>query len=77
MIGIGAFFIAIGLAALGWDRMEKKAYDDYLSKLEDAREFLTHWPERPQFQGLPTGGWIAVTVGTLLIITGVVLLFSG
>ncbi len=76
MIGIGALFVILGLIAIGWGKWEENAYDNYLSKLDDAREFLTHWPERPAPQGLTTGGWISVAVGTLLIIMGIVFLLS-
>ncbi len=74
IIGIGALFILVGLIAIGWGRREESTYNNYLSRLDDAREFLTHWPERPAPQGLLAGGWISVAVGMILIIMGLAFL---
>jgi hypothetical protein len=76
IIGIGALFIIVGLIAFGWGRREESTYNNYLSHLDDVREFLTHWPERPEPQGLFVGGWISVAVGLLLIILGLAFLLS-
>ncbi len=75
-LGVGVLFIFMGFIAVGWGRWEQKTYDDYLSKLEDVREYLTHWPERPQPQGLLAGGWISVALGAVLVIVGLVLMLS-
>ena len=63
---MGGVFILLGLAAMFWDRRESKSYYDSLSSRPDSREFMDHWPPRPQFGALKAGGWIAVAVWTML-----------
>ena len=70
LIGMGALFILFGLAAIIWGRSEEKSYYDSLSTHTDTREFLEHWPQRPQFGALKIGGWIAIAVGLVMTIMG-------
>lgn len=77
LIGMGALFILLGLAAIIWGRSEEKSYYDSLSSRTDAREFLEHWPQRPQFGALKIGGWIAIAIGALMAVMGGALLLWG
>ena len=70
LLVIGGLFIFIGLAAIIWDRREERNYYDSLSSRPDTREFLEHWPQRPQFGALQIGGWIAMVIGVLMIVMG-------
>jgi len=70
LIGMGCLFILLGLAAFIWDKKEEKGYYDSLSSRPDTREFLEHWPQRPQFGALKIGGWITITIGILMVIMG-------
>ncbi len=70
LLGMGGLFILLGLAAIIWGRSEEKSYYDSLSTRADEREFLEHWPPRPQFGALKIGGWIASAIGVLLIVMG-------
>lgn len=70
LMGIGGFFILLGLAAIIWDRKEEKGYYDSISSRPDTREFLEKWPPRAQFGALKFGGWISITIGTLMLIIG-------
>ncbi len=70
LIGMGGLFILLGLAAFIWGKREEKSYYDSLSSRPDTREFLEHWPQRPQFGALKIGGWIAITIGILMIVMG-------
>ena len=70
IMGMGGLFILLGLAAIIWGRKEEKDYYDSLSTQADAREFVEHWPRRPQFGALKTGGWIAIAVGALMAVMG-------
>ncbi len=70
LLGMGGLFILLGLAAIIWGRSEEKSYYDSLSTRNDAREFLEHWPYRPQFEALKIGGWIAIAIGVLMIVMG-------
>ncbi len=64
---MGGLFTLLGLAAIIWGRSEEKSYYDSLATRHDAREFLEHWPYRPQFGALKIGGRIAMAIGILII----------
>ncbi|MFC1977002.1 hypothetical protein ACFLWS_01875 [Chloroflexota bacterium] len=68
IMGMGGLFILLGLAAIIWGRKEEKGYYDSLSTQADTREFLEHWPRRPQFGALKIGGRIAIAIGVLMIV---------
>ncbi len=70
LMGIGVLFIVLGLGAIIWDRKEEKGYYDSISSRPDTREFLEKWPPRAQFGALKAGGWISITIGTLMLIIG-------
>jgi len=69
-MGMGGFFLLLGLGAILWGRSEEKSYYDSLSTRSDAREFLERWPQRPQFGALKIGGWIAIAIGVLMVVIG-------
>ncbi len=76
-VGVGGLFILLGLAAILWGRREEKSYDYLLSTRADLREFMEHWPPRPQPGSLKVGGWIAVIVGlVVLVLCGVLALLA-
>ena len=77
LMGMGGLFIILGLAAIIWGRSEEKRYYDYLSTRTDTREFLEHWPQRPQFGALKIGGRIALAIGGVLIVLGGILWLWG
>ena len=70
LMGMGGLFILLGLAAIIWGKTEEKSYYDSLSTRPDVREFLEHRPQHPQLGALKIGGWIAVTVGLLMLAMG-------
>ena len=76
LMGVGGGFIVIGLLAIIWGRHEDKSYFDSLTARRDLREFMAHWPVRPQPGALKMGGWIALAVGLILLAVGVVSWFS-
>ncbi len=75
LLGVGGLFIILGLAAMLWGKREEKSYYNALSARHDVREFMEHWPLRPQPGALKIGGWIAVILGFLLLVAGIVLMF--
>ena len=77
LIGIGAFFILLGLGGIIWGKSEEKGYYDSLTTRPDSREFLNHWPKRPQFGALKTGGWIAIAIGVVMAVMGGAFLLWG
>ncbi len=70
LMGTGSLFILLGLAAIIWGRREAKSYYDSIASRSDTREFLEHWPQRPQFDALKIGGRIAIAVGVIMIVMG-------
>lgn len=77
LMGIGGVFILLGLVAIIWGKREEKSYYDSLSDRADLREYLEHWPQRPEPGALKVGGWIAIAIGVLLVITGGILWLWG
>jgi hypothetical protein len=74
LAGVGGLFIVLGLATVIWGKKEEKSYFNTLStRRGDTREFMEHWPPRPQPGALKIGGWIAVAIGVVTLITGGVL----
>ena len=76
-IVVGSIFILLGLVGILWGRREQKGYDYQLSTRPDLREFLEHWPVRPQPGSLKVGGLIAVVVGLFLLLLGAAFLIWG
>jgi hypothetical protein len=76
LIVMGSIFILLGLVAIIWGKKEEKSYFNNLSTRPDTREFMEHWPQRPQFGALKIGGWIAIAIGVLMLIWGIVSVLS-
>ena len=76
-MGIGGLFILLGLVGILWGRREEGNYDYSLSARADLREFMEHWPSRPQPGSFKVGGWIAVAMGLVLLVLGGVLALLG
>ena len=72
LMGVGGGFIILGLIGIIWGRYEEKSYFNSLAERRDLREFMAHWPERPQPGALRTGGWIAIALGLIMLIVGVI-----
>ena len=71
---LGGFFILAGAVLLLVGYREEKGYYDALSTKRDLREFVTHNPERAEPGSLRTGGWIALAVGVVVLIFGLIIL---
>ncbi|HUU63249.1 MAG TPA: hypothetical protein VMX96_04945 [Dehalococcoidia bacterium] len=70
MMGMGGFFLILGIISFLWARGEERGLNHSLSQRPDLREFLTRWPSHVEPGALRVGGWILVTVGLVLIILG-------
>ena len=78
LMGVGGGFILLGLIGIFWGRYEEKKYFEAMAERRDMREFMSHWPERPQPGALRVGGWISIALGVLLLVVGFILwLVSG
>jgi len=72
-MGVGGGFIILGLAGILWGRHEEKSYFDAMAtRPNDLREFMSHWPERPQPGAVSIGGWIALALGFVLLVAGII-----
>ena len=67
---MGGLFVLLGLGAIFWGRAEEKRYFDSVSRRSDVREYLEHWPQRPEPGALKVGGWIAITLGLFMLALG-------
>lgn len=75
-LAVGGFFILLGIVALIWDKKEEQAYYNAILGKRDVREFLHHWPWRPELGAIKVGGRISIALGLVLMISsGVVILF--
>ncbi|MFC1916095.1 hypothetical protein ACFLW4_05340 [Chloroflexota bacterium] len=74
LMSLGGLFIILGLLGVfGGSREEKGYYNALAKRPGDTREFMEHWPPRQQPGALKIGGWIAVAMGVVMLITGGVL----
>ncbi len=67
---LGVVFVILGLVTILWGRREEKSYFEAISSRPDVREYLNHWPQRPEPGALKIGGWIALILGILLMAAG-------
>jgi len=70
---VGGVFIVLGIIGFMWGRYEQKKIDEALTTHTDVREFISHWPERPQPGALKIGGGIALSLGVLMVVIGLIL----
>jgi len=70
MMGVGGFFLILGLISFLWARGEERSMNYGLSGRRDLREFLTRWPMRVEPAALRIGAWIFIATGLVLIILG-------
>ena len=73
---VGAVFIVLGIAGFLWGRHEQKVIDAALTTHVDVREFISHWPERPQPGALKIGGAICIALGIVMMVIGLILWYA-
>ena len=66
-MGIGGFFVLLGIILIALGKGEEKSYYDSLASRSDVREFMEHWPERPRVGSVKIGGWVSLAVGLVTI----------
>jgi hypothetical protein len=77
VLALGGAFILLGLGAYFWGRSEEKSYFNAISSRADVREYLNHWPPRPEAGALKIGGWIAIAIGIMLAVAGGIMYLVG
>jgi len=70
LMSMGGLFVILGIASFFWGKREEKGYYNTVSTRSDVREFLEHEPEHPEPGALKIGGWIAITIGLLMVVMG-------
>ena len=71
IMGLGGVLILLGILATWWGIREEGSYFNALSRRGgDMREFLNHWPERPEPGALKIGGRLSIAIGILTLIMG-------
>ncbi len=74
LMGVGGLFLILGIAGFLWGKREERGYFNAMaSRTDDLREFVNHWPPRPQPGAAKIGGWIAITIGLVVLAVGLVL----
>jgi hypothetical protein len=74
ILGMGGFFILLGVAFILWNKRERnKYYNSILLTQKDVKEFMTHEPERPWLNAWQIGGRISLLLGIILALAGGIL----
>jgi hypothetical protein len=74
ILGMGGFFVLLGIAFILGNRREKrKYYDSVLLTQRDIKETMTHEHERFWLQAWQIGGRISLVIGIVLLIIGGIL----
>lgn len=70
IVGMGGFFVLLGIAGFLWGRYEERSYYEGIANRPDVREFMDHLPWRPEPHALVIGGRIAIAIGVFLFVFG-------
>lgn len=73
ILGLGGFFILLGIVFILWNKREKGKYYNSISTQKDVKEFITHEPERSWLHAWQIGGKICLVIGIILAVAGGVL----
>ena len=76
LMGVGGGFLLLGIIAILWGRYEEKRLFDALAEKRDLREFSLNHVDSPQPGALRIGGWIAIALGMLLLLVGIIFRFT-
>ena len=69
---VGGVFVILGIIGIIWGIREEKKVFEALSQKPDLREFTLKHIETPQPGALKIGGWIAVGIGLILMVVGLI-----
>lgn len=74
VLGLGAFFILLGIVFILWNRREKnRYYNSILLTRRDIQETITREHERFWLHAWKIGGRISLVIGIVLLIIGGIL----
>ena len=73
ILGMGLFFVLLGIVSVLWSRREQTQYYDSISTRKDVKEFFTREPHRPWLSAWLIGGKLCLGIGTVLLIVSIVI----
>jgi hypothetical protein len=73
LVIVGGVFLILGIIGIFWGIREEKRIFEALAEKPDLREFSMRHVETPQPGALKTGGWIAVALGVIVMMVGIIL----
>jgi cytochrome b subunit of formate dehydrogenase len=74
---VGGIFIILGVIGIFWGRYEAKRLFEALAAKPDLREFTLGNKGSPQPGAIKLGGWIAIALGVLMVVTGIIFWYTG
>jgi hypothetical protein len=74
LIGVGCFFILLGIISLLWASREEKNMKTVLSRRTDVRDFIDGWPMRVGPGSTRIGGLVFIVVGAAALLLGAIFL---
>jgi hypothetical protein len=73
LVIVGSVFLILGALGIYWGIREEKKIFEKLAGKHDLREFSLRHVETPQPGALKTGGWIAVSLGVIMLAAGIII----
>lgn len=73
-IGVGCFFILLGIISLLWAAREERGMKNVLSQRTDVRDFINGWPMRVGPGSARIGGLAFIVIGTAALLLGAIFL---
>lgn len=77
LVIVGGVFLILGIIGILWGIREEKRIFEALSRKPDLREFSLRHVESPQPGALKIGGWIAIALGVLMAVAGIIFWRTG
>jgi len=77
LVIVGGVFLILGIIGILWGIREEKRIFEALSRKPDLREFSLRHVESPQPGALKIGGWIAIALGVLMVVAGIIFWRTG
>ena len=72
ILGMGLFFVLLGIVSVLWSRREQTQYYDSISTGRDVKEFITREPHRLWLSAWLIGGILCLVIATVLIVVSIV-----
>jgi hypothetical protein len=73
-IGVGCFFILLGIISFLWAAGEEKGMKNVLSQRTDMKDFINGWPIRVGPGSSRITGSICIVIGTAALVLGAIFL---